>query len=564
MAETPRRPSALDGPTTAELEARLDDNQARAARIEQEQRDLRRELLDIHDDDEGAHAALAARRLARQSADAGDQQRRPDDDDDDEPMDQGRGGETERDAQLESAPTVGAAAPPPRGRAASVATVDGASSRASSPRAVSRSRSPRATGIKNYSAAASAMAKRAENVLSTKVRQLRVRRGGSVEPTPALYVQDSGVPVFEWVQDVQGIELDAEGYWATWGNSEARKGFFGRIDDARRAERAAATLECDLCLSCAAPTKDADGGVLAGAIECSSVWCRQTQCLSCVAESSAPTVGAAWRWTCGCCPMGVVVPADAELPLQDGVPDLLAAWRPSAAFRDVLYAEETDVGALVSFMEKELPFIQPPDGFSLRRLDHVDILVRRIRTWADAGRRLGVAERGASYWRVERLVAKYARGVSAEVAKLDEDCKRVAAASRAAPSCCESCALMDTLLLEALEEQDGKESPPDGEGPAAAALAKGVADALRPLLPIVGDEDFEPDSDDEPEDETSPGEGPLDADHIKYWPVLRMWACKFCNQRILFIFDTFPNARAVLKLAVQAAYCSLVNANSAR
>lgn len=88
MAETPRQPSALDGPNTAELEARLDDNQARAARIEQLQRDLRRELLDIDDDDEEAHATLAARRLARQIADAGDQQRRPDDDDDDEPMDE--------------------------------------------------------------------------------------------------------------------------------------------------------------------------------------------------------------------------------------------------------------------------------------------------------------------------------------------------------------------------------------------------------------------------------------------------------------------------------------------
>ncbi len=59
------------------------------------------------------------------------------------------------------------------------------------------------------------------------------------------------------------------------------------------------------------------------------------------------------------------------------------------------------------------------------------------------------------------------------------------------------------------------------------------------------------------------GTGELVADHVKYWPLFRMWVCQWCNRNFTWIFDTFPDARAKFKKAVKMAFISLADMNSA-
>ena len=62
---------------------------------------------------------------------------------------------------------------------------------------------------------------------------------------------------------------------------------------------------------------------------------------------------------------------------------------------------------------------------------------------------------------------------------------------------------------------------------------------------------------------TKRGTGELVADHVKYWPLFRMWVCQWCNVHFTWIFDTFPDARAKFKKAVKMAFISLADMNSA-
>ena len=62
---------------------------------------------------------------------------------------------------------------------------------------------------------------------------------------------------------------------------------------------------------------------------------------------------------------------------------------------------------------------------------------------------------------------------------------------------------------------------------------------------------------------TKRGTGKLVADHVKYWPLFRMWVCQWCNSHFTWIFDTFPDARAKFKKAVKMAFISLADMNSA-
>ena len=62
---------------------------------------------------------------------------------------------------------------------------------------------------------------------------------------------------------------------------------------------------------------------------------------------------------------------------------------------------------------------------------------------------------------------------------------------------------------------------------------------------------------------TKRGTGELVADHVKYWPLFRMWVCQWCNVHFTWIFDTFPDARDKLKKAVKMAFISLADMNSA-
>ena len=59
------------------------------------------------------------------------------------------------------------------------------------------------------------------------------------------------------------------------------------------------------------------------------------------------------------------------------------------------------------------------------------------------------------------------------------------------------------------------------------------------------------------------GTGELVADHVKYWPLFRMWVCQWCNVHFTWIFDTFPDARVKFKKAVKMAFISLAGMNSA-
>ena len=59
------------------------------------------------------------------------------------------------------------------------------------------------------------------------------------------------------------------------------------------------------------------------------------------------------------------------------------------------------------------------------------------------------------------------------------------------------------------------------------------------------------------------GTGKLVADHVKYWPLFRMWVCQWCNSHFTWIFDTFPDAKAKFKKAVKMAFISLADMNSA-
>ena len=59
------------------------------------------------------------------------------------------------------------------------------------------------------------------------------------------------------------------------------------------------------------------------------------------------------------------------------------------------------------------------------------------------------------------------------------------------------------------------------------------------------------------------GTGELVADHVKYWPLFRMWVCQWCNSHFTWIFDTFPDAKAKFKKAVKMAFISLADMNSA-
>ena len=62
---------------------------------------------------------------------------------------------------------------------------------------------------------------------------------------------------------------------------------------------------------------------------------------------------------------------------------------------------------------------------------------------------------------------------------------------------------------------------------------------------------------------TKRGTGELVADHVKYWPLFRMWVCQWCNSHFTWIFDTFPDARDKFKKAVKMAFISLADMNSA-
>ena len=62
---------------------------------------------------------------------------------------------------------------------------------------------------------------------------------------------------------------------------------------------------------------------------------------------------------------------------------------------------------------------------------------------------------------------------------------------------------------------------------------------------------------------TKRGTGKLVADHVKYWPLFRMWVCQWCNSNFTWIFDTFPDARDKFKKAVKMAFISLADMNSA-
>ena len=59
------------------------------------------------------------------------------------------------------------------------------------------------------------------------------------------------------------------------------------------------------------------------------------------------------------------------------------------------------------------------------------------------------------------------------------------------------------------------------------------------------------------------GTGELVADHVKYWPLFRMWVCQWCNVHFTWIFDTFPDAHTKFKKAVKMAFISLADMNSA-
>ena len=94
-----------------------------------------------------------------------------------------------------------------------------------------------------------------------------------------------------------------------------------------------------------------------------------------------------------------------------------------------------------------------------------------------------------------------------------------------------------------------------------------VADETAALLPMVtrGEraraEIAAAEGDGEPPSKR--GTGKLIADHVKYWPLFRMWVCQWCNVHFTWIFDTFPDARAKFKKAVKMAFISLADMNSA-
>ena len=94
-----------------------------------------------------------------------------------------------------------------------------------------------------------------------------------------------------------------------------------------------------------------------------------------------------------------------------------------------------------------------------------------------------------------------------------------------------------------------------------------VADEAAALLPVItrGEraraEIAAAEGDGEPPSKRGTGE--LVADHVKYWPLFRMWVCQWCNVHFTWIFDTFPDARDKFKKAVKMAFISLADMNSA-
>ena len=123
---------------------------------------------------------------------------------------------------------------------------------------------------------------------------------------------------------------------------------------------------------------------------------------------------------------------------------------------------------------------------------------------------------------------------------------------------CTCCELFDEACDEAEREATARNEKRDRDAVAerTSALLPAITRGQRAMAEIARAE-----GDGEPP--TKRGTGELVADHVKYWPLFRMWVCQWCNIHFTWIFDTFPDARAKFKKAVKMAFISLADMNSA-
>jgi len=253
---------------------------------------------------------------------------------------------------------------------------------------------------------------------------------------------------------------------------------------------------------------------------------------------------------CGECSPLVVAPEDAEDPgLSDGAPRLLRSIDVSPlinALENVLVDDsEAAQKALKAAWKPFRSFLRPPEGVHFfpdeegRR--HPRILLRRLKLWQQVERRLGMRKRGASHYRVKKLLSKFfAVGVLEEFEAQDEQCKKQAKPPHANPGegKCENCALVKKSVadavadaqreLDALLKQKGLKrdrvcEPSEDE----------VVEKATQLLRVEAGDALASDDDDSEEGDSSSddekkkykrGEGALVLDHVKYWAIFRVLA----------------------------------------
>jgi len=279
---------------------------------------------------------------------------------------------------------------------------------------------------------------------------------------------------------------------------------------------------------------------------------------------------------------GGLLPKDCETLYGDGAPGLFEALKLSRSLKREIADEACDLAAarrLAPLVDAEMPWLRIPEKVSMRNPAHVDMLKRRLRTWVRTGRRLGDLMRGVSHYRVLELTEEHLErdfpGITAETRALDKDCCKGAeeaatAAGHPNPGegCCEMCALIArSVAAEKARGQRKRDGRSSSMEPADAVTVEAVAKQLADLIPTAEPDDpvFEECLDDESRKRSfKPGEGPLIADHVKWWPILRMWCCKYCNTHITWVLDTFPEPESVLQKAVVSAYILLKNLTSVR
>jgi len=232
-----------------------------------------------------------------------------------------------------------------------------------------------------------------------------------------------------------------------------------------------------------------------------------------------------------------------------------------------------------------MSWFEAPEGVTFKggagRI-HATVLLKRLRSWEKVGRRLGDLERGATHGCVVGFAGKYfGQGLVSDLKVLDEECKRLCVAPRPNPGegKCESCAdvneFVETVIGDAEDELkaalERKGAKKRRRKPSTDEVVVEVAELLR----VAADKELAKAYGDDGK-KYKRGEGPLDKDHVKYWAIFRVlasvqqhcvliapfprsgtsfyptqcWCCKWCNRHFTWIWDTFPDARKVLRDAV--------------